>query len=256
MYARFVFLYAHPLFVYTSYLLVHTLSTPVYQESEMEKRRSEELRDEIEEMIAFGKLCPGMHLDETELAERFGVSRTPVREALNQLASADLIEIRPRRGAIVKQIGPQRLVEMFEVMAELEGMCGRLAARRMSPDEQKTLLEIHRRSQSAVVDGNDADLYYELNDEFHGAIYAGSHNAFLTEQVWLMRRRLRPYRRLQLRVRGRIQNSFEEHEAIVAALLAGDADKVNGLLRSHVIVQGQRFADLIAALPQLSAGAA
>lgn len=219
----------------------------------MKKRRSEELRDEIEELIAFGQFPPGKHLDETELAERFGVSRTPVREALNQLATAGLIEIRPRRGAIVAEIGAQRLVEMFEVMAELEGMCGRLAARRLSAAEQQELLAVHERCKAVVHDGGDPDLYYQLNDEFHGVIYAGSHNEFLIEQAWGLRRRLRPYRRLQLRARGRIPRSFEEHDEIVSAILAGEDEKANELLRGHVIVQGQRFADLMASLPLLHA---
>ena len=222
----------------------------------MKKRRSEELRDEIEELIAFGTLPPGKHLDETELAERFGVSRTPIREALNQLASAGLIEIRPRRGAVVAEIGARQLIEMFEVMAELEGMCGRLAARRMTPDEQRVLLDVHERCKAAAQDGGDADLYYQLNDEFHGVLYAGSHSEFLMQQAWNLRRRLRPYRRLQLRVRGRIPRSFEEHEDIVAAILAGKDQKANELLRAHVIVQGQRFADLIASLPLLQVATA
>lgn len=221
----------------------------------MKKRRSEELRDEIEELIAFGKLPPGKHLDETELAERFGVSRTPVREALNQLATAGLVEIRPRRGAIVAEIGAQQLVEMFEVMAELEGMCGRLAARRLNADEHKALLAVHEACKKAARAVADPDLYYQLNDEFHGVIYAASHNSFLSDQAWTLRRRLRPYRRLQLRVRGRIPNSFEEHEEIVAAILTGDGERANVLLRAHVIVQGQRFADLIASLPLLHSSA-
>lgn len=216
----------------------------------MAKRRSEELRDEIEELIAFGKLPPGKHLDEVDLAEQFGVSRTPIREALNQLASAGLIEIRPRRGAVVAEIGPQRLVEMFEVMAELEGMCGRLAARRMSDAEHQDLHEAQEHCRHAKEIG-DPDLYYLRNDEFHGVIYAGSHNEFLIEQAWSLRRRLRPYRRLQLRVRDRMPNSFNEHEAIIAALLAGDGDRACDLLREHVVVQGKRFADLIASLPLL-----
>jgi DNA-binding GntR family transcriptional regulator len=216
----------------------------------MAKRRSEELRDEIEELIAFGKFPPGKHLDETELAELFGVSRTPVREALNQLANAGLIEIRPRRGAVVAEVGPQRLVEMFEVMAELEGMCGRLAARRLSAAEQKDLLAAQAACKEAKELG-DPDLYYLRNDEFHGVIYAGSHNEFLIEQAWALRRRLRPYRRLQLRVRDRMPNSLGEHEAIIAALLAGEGERACELLREHVMVQGKRFADLIASLPLL-----
>ena len=79
----------------------------------MKKKLSEDVRDQIEELIAFGKLPPGEHLDETELADRFGVSRTPIREALNQLATAGLVELRARRGAVVAQFSAQQLVEMF-----------------------------------------------------------------------------------------------------------------------------------------------
>src|SRR5437016_10839463 len=90
--------------------------------------RSGELRERIEEKIATGELRPGSRLDENELAAEFDVSRTPIREALIQLASVGIVQIRPRRGAIVPELSPHRLVEMFEVMAELEAMCGRLAA--------------------------------------------------------------------------------------------------------------------------------
>ena len=216
----------------------------------MNKMRSEAVRDEIEELIAVGKLRPGKHLDETELAERFGVSRTPVREALNQLANAGLVEIRPRRGAVVAEVGPYKLVEMFEVMAELEGMCGRLAARRISKEQEAALVAAQQACEEVRASG-DPDLYSERNDVFHGIIYTASQNSFLIEQAWLLRRRLRPYRRLQLRVRDRIPNSLSEHEAIVAAIQAGDADKANQLLREHVTIQGKRFGDLIAALPSL-----
>jgi DNA-binding GntR family transcriptional regulator len=216
----------------------------------MNKMRSEAVRDEIEALIAAGKLPPGKHLDETELAERFGVSRTPVREALNQLANAGLVEIRPRRGAVVAEVGPHTLVEMFEVMAELEGMCGRLAARRISKAQEEALVAAEQACEEVRACG-DPDLYSERNDVFHGIIYAASQNAFLVEQAWVLRRRLRPYRRLQLRIRDRIPNSLNEHAAIVAAIRAGEADKANQLLREHVMIQGKRFSDLIASLPML-----
>ena len=215
-------------------------------------RRSEELREVIEERIATGAYAPGFRLDESELAEEFGVSRTPVREALIQLASGGLIEIRPRRGAVVAQIDPQRLVEMFEVMAELEAMCGRLAARRISPDEETALKEAHAAGEGALNAG-DPDQYYYLNETFHRIICEASHNGFLAEQAAAMRRRLRPYRRLQLRVRDRVRTSFSEHTAIVAAILEGDGERAADLLRQHVTVQGERFADLIASLSQLRA---
>jgi len=217
------------------------------------KSRSETLREALEELIATGALGPGQHLDETELAARFGVSRTPIRETLIQLASMGLVVIRPRRGAVVAELGPQQLVEMFEVMSELEATCSRLAARRMTPSEHVSLLAAHKACMEAR-DSNDPDDYYYKNEAFHEAIYAGSHNQFLIEQTRGLYRRLRPYRRLQLRVRNRVSNSYAEHDGVVQAILAGDGEKAAELTRSHVMIQGQRFADLMASLPQLTVG--
>jgi len=213
------------------------------------------LREQIEEMIAVGVFKPGQHLDETELATRFGVSRTPIRETLIQLASMGLVVIRPRRGAIVAELGPQQLVEMFEVMSELESTCGRLAARRMTPEEQTALLAAHEACQAAM-HAHEPDDYYYKNEVFHEAIYAGSHNQFLIEQTRNLYRRLRPYRRLQLRVRDRLANSYREHDGVVQAIVAGDGELAARLLRDHVMIQGQRFSDLMASLPQLTQDAA
>lgn len=215
------------------------------------KSRSETLREAIEEMIAVGALSPGEHLDEVELASRFGVSRTPIRETLIQLASMGLVVIRPRRGAVVAELGPQQLVEMFEVMSELEATCSRLAARRMTPAEHQALLAAHQACKEAR-DANDPDDYYYKNEAFHEAIYAGSHNQFLIEQTRSLYRRLRPYRRLQLRVRDRVNNSYSEHDGVVQAIIGGDGERAADLTRSHVMIQGQRFADLMASLPQLA----
>lgn len=213
------------------------------------KKHSEVLREAIEEMIAVGKLPPGHHLDETELAKEFGVSRTPIREALIQLASMGIIVIRPRRGAIVAEIGPQQLIEMFEVMAELEAMCARLAARRMSPAGHATLKATHLACEEAR-DSADSDAYFYKNEEFHQQIYIGSQNSFLEEQARVLQRRLRPYRRLQLRVRNRVQASFDEHGAVVDAIIEGKGELAAELLRQHIMIQGQRFTDLIASLPK------
>lgn len=213
-------------------------------------RRSEQLCDEIEERIVTGIYRPGMRLDEQELADGFGVSRTPVREALIQLAAAGMVEIRPRRGAIVAEIGPHRLCEMFEVMAELEAMCGRLAARRINEAEQRALVEAHKACEAAR-DASDPDAYYRLNEVFHRRIYEASHNEFLAEQAMALHRRLRPYRRLQLRVRNRMSVSYSEHAGIVDAILAGNGEVAAERLLGHVIVQGERFGDLVASLSRL-----
>jgi DNA-binding GntR family transcriptional regulator len=137
-------------------------------------RQSERLGELIEERIVTGAYPPGTRLDEQELATTFGVSRTPVREALIQLASIGLIEIRPRRGATVPEVGADRVCEMFEVMAELEAMCGRLAARRITASEQLALQEAHRACEAAR-DADTPDVYYQLNEVFHQRIYEASH---------------------------------------------------------------------------------
>ncbi|MCB1520904.1 MAG: GntR family transcriptional regulator [Hyphomicrobiaceae bacterium] len=201
----------------------------------------------LEDDIATGRLAPGARLDEISLAERFGVSRTPIREALQQLAAAGLVELRPYRGAVVSSPDPRRLMEMFEVMAELEAMCGRLAARRLISEREAELNASLAACDRAAAAG-DPDGYYLENERFHGVIYAASGNTFLAEQALLLHRRLAPFRRLQLRVRHRLQSSQREHAAIVGAIAAGDEDRAADLLRAHVVVQGERFADLIASL--------
>jgi len=214
--------------------------------------RPEKLSETIEESIATGVFPPGMHLDESELAQRFGVSRTPVREALIQLSSMGITVMRPRRGAVVAEVTPQRLLEMFDFMAELEAMCGRLAARRMSAADHAVLVRAHEACEVACI-AQDPDRYYHENEQFHYAIYAGSHSGFLIEQTTAMHRRLRPYRRLQLRVRNRLSMSFSEHARIVEALIRGDEDLASAGLRQHILVQGERFADLLSSLATLRA---
>lgn len=218
-------------------------------------KRSDLLAEAIEEKIATGVYAPGSKLDEVVLAEEFGVSRTPVREALIQLAPIGLIELRPRRGAIVAKVGPQRLWEMFEVMAELEAMCARLASRRMTEADLQKLNDAHAACEQARSQ-NDPDLYYGCNETLHQAIYAASHNGFLEDQSIALQRRLRPYRRLQLRVRNRMSNSFAEHAAIIESIKSGDGERASQQLRDHVVVQGERFADLVASLSALEVAAA
>jgi len=108
-------------------------------------------------------------------------------------------------------------------------------------------MEAHQACKSAY-EATDPDDYYYRNEAFHHLIYEGSHNHFLTEQACNLARRLRPYRRLQLRVRNRLQHSFAEHDAVVNAIVEGNGELAANLLRSHVAVQGQRFTDLMASM--------
>ena len=218
----------------------------------MKQKRSDQLREAIEEKIAMGLYPPGKRLDEAELLAEFGVSRTPLREALIQLDSLGLVQIRPRRGAVVTEVSAQQLIEMFEVMGELESMCGRLAARRISEVEQKQLVAAHKACKAAA-DSRNPDAYYYANEQFHFIIYAASHNAYLAEQARQLHRKLRVYRRLQLRVRDRVASSFAEHDGVVAAILAGNSELAAERLRQHVLIQGERFGDLVASLAVLAA---
>lgn len=215
-------------------------------------RLSGNLRDALEEEVATGKLLPGAHLDEVELAKRFRVSRTPIREVLRLLAGEGLVEIRPRRGAVVARVTPARLVEMFEVMAELEAMCARLAARRMTESELRALDDAHEECRVAAV-GRDSDGYFYANERFHQSIYRAAHNGFLNEQSLALQRKLRPYRRLQLRVHDRVHRSFAEHQGILDALHRRDPEVAVTAIRSHILVQGERFADLVADLARMGA---
>ncbi len=205
---------------------------------------SEQLRERIEERIVVGAYPPGARLDEMELAKTFGVSRTPIREALIQLASAGFVDTRPRRGTIVAEIAPERLREMFDVMAEIEAVCARLAAARSTEQDRATVRAAHAACEGALR-ADDPDAYYRLNEQFHLALYAACHNGFLAEQATQLHRRLRPYRRLQLRVPGRMESSFAEHQLVVEAIARGDGELAAGHLRAHVEVQGERFADLV-----------
>lgn len=205
------------------------------------------LRDEIEGLIATGGFAPGERLDEMQLANRFSVSRTPIRQALHQLAASGLVEIQPRRGASVARIGPQRMVEMFEVMAEMEAMCARLAVRRMTPADLAAIQSAHEACRAAAEAG-ETDIYYLANEGFHQALYRASHNTVLEEECRRLAARLRPYRRLQLRLNNRVGQSFSEHDAIVESLTSGDGEAAAKSARAHVAVQGERFADLMALL--------
>ncbi len=211
-------------------------------------RLADELRSRLEEEIVSGQLAPGERLDEIGLAYRFGVSRTPVRECLLQLASVGLVDMRPRQGAVVAAITVPQLLQMFEVMAELESFCARLAARRMTRDERSELARVHKRCAKLAKKG-EVDAYYAANRDFHEIVYAGSHNDYLQATTRSTRNRLSPYRRFQLHHAGRLSTSWSEHDCVVKAILDGDADQAAQAMSAHVAIQADVFSDLISALP-------
>ncbi len=213
----------------------------------MTKRRADNIAEQLEELIFDGTFSDGDRLDEVRLSEQFGVSRTPLREALQRLALSGLVELIPRRGAFVRQPGPIELMEMFEVMAEMEAVCGRLAALRISDQALEDLRDANTKCHDAV-DGSNPDAYYHENERFHRIIYEESGNSFLAQEAYKLHKRLKPFRRQQLRFRGRLQQSMGEHEAILQALSDGCQDAAANALRDHVAVQGEKFQRLMATL--------
>lgn len=207
---------------------------------------ADRIRRQLEAEIASGRIEPGSRLDEQEVALQFGVSRTPVREAFRMLAASDLVELRGRQGAMVRSIGGHTLVEMFQVMAELEGLCARLAARRIKPQQMARIEAIHKRLEEAC-DPNGIDAFYDINQEFHEAIYEASCNVFLADQTRKLRNQVASYRRRVTRMPTRLSATLSEHLAVIEAIRAHDAERAHSAMRDHVNLLGDDLLDFLAA---------
>jgi DNA-binding GntR family transcriptional regulator len=201
---------------------------------------TERLATAIADGILAGTLKPGLRLDEVRLAQQHGVSRTPVREALRQLATSGLIDMRPRKGAIVSKATPEQVESLFVAMAEMEATCARLAAISMTPVERRRL-QARQEAMTALAAAGDTDAYSDANVAFHSAIYAGSHNAPLAEYSLSLRRRVGPFRRAQFRIEGRLIRSNREHDAVVRAILSGDAAAAHAAMLHHVSLVEDAF---------------
>ncbi len=194
-----------------------------------------------------GEFEPGLRLDEGMLAERYGVSRTPVREALRRLASTGLIDVKPRRGATVARASSAELESLFGAMAEIEATCARLAAMSMTPIERRRLLNLHE-AMGAIVLRDDRDAYASANVGFHTQIYLGAHNAVLADIATGLRRRVAPFRRAQFRTDGRLSRSHAEHAEVVKVILACDAAAAHAAMFHHMSLVEDSFGLLDAGL--------
>lgn len=215
--------------------------------------RSEHVQQALESEIFTGQLAPGARLDEVELAARFNVSRTPVREALRHLASAGLIQIRPRQPALVMALSAHKLIEMFQVMAELESLCARMAARRITASQiadlgalQEQLVELSRTEQ--------IDAFYEINRKFHELIYEASQNEFLAEQTRSLRNRIGSYRKVVTHRPSRRSATLIEHAEVLRCLVSGDENGAALAMRDHVNLLGEKLLDFIAVFHKSSLG--
>lgn len=195
--------------------------------------RADRLAEQIADAILEGEYAPGARLDEQRLADRFDVSRTPVREALRRLGASGLIDLRPRRGAVVVTMTASQIVELFVAMGEIEATCARLSALSMTPIERRRLQVLHE-SMGELAQSDATDAYVDANIAFHSSIYAGSHNALLLDYATSLRRRLQPFRRAQFRAPGRTKLSHAEHDEVVTAILNGNAVVAHDAMLRHV----------------------
>lgn len=218
---------------------VVALDNAAQVEEEGRRTLAGELRLQLADEIVRGVLPPGSPLDETELAMRFKVSRTPVREAIRQLAASGLVEARPHRGAAVARPDEERLYGMFEAMSELEALCAGLAAERMTPADRKAMQHAHE-SLRTLIQVGDPQSHHEANEAFHTTIYTGAHNSYLADLTLTTRTRVQPFRRAQFRNLGRLAKSYSEHDQVVRAILRGDKAGAASAMRAHILtVRGE-----------------
>jgi len=196
----------------------------------------QQVADRLRKRIYDQELQPGDPIDEKELCAAFGISRTPLREALKVLASESLVELVPNRGCRVTHLDRDELNDIFPVMAVLEGLCAREAVERSGAADLERLEELHRRLEEHAANG-DVDAYYEANFEFHQAVQELSRNRWLQRVTADLRKILRLARHHQLTVAGRLQQSLEEHRRVMEGFRRKDADAVERTMKEHLMAQ-------------------
>lgn len=205
---------------------------------------TEQVREAIASDIHEGRLLPGDPLDEAKIAESFEVSRTPVREALLQLAAQGLVKIVPRSGTYVARLSVPELFAMYELLAELEGVCAKLAARRMSRDEVAALRAAHTAAEPAC-EAREPDAYAAANAQFHEVLYNGCHNPFLKSQIEHIRRRTKVYRQNLFARTARIAVSHQDHARILEAIERGDSEAALKHMLDHIGIGGRDFTEFL-----------
>jgi len=214
--------------------------------SQPESTQADTIRLAIESDIYNGVLVPGASLEEGRLATRFGVSRTPVREAITQLVQAGLVSKAAHRRAVVANLDAGTLLELFEALAELEGSAAFLSTSRMHAEEREELLSIHTAAAENLSTNGDPNVYAKLGSAFHKCIVRGCHNKALIDTTEWLALRVLPYRRFQVVAPGRLQRNQTDHDAIISAIFAGDADSTRDLIKRHTLEQGDALMRFIA----------
>lgn len=209
--------------------------------------RTEILVSEIEKLIVNGSMVPGQRLDEMVLAKKYGVSRTPVREAIRALIAIGLVQNTGKQGSQVAKLSISMLIEMFELMAVLEGMCAQLAARRATKNQLFEMQKTHELLEKTFEKGTHKE-FYNVNLQFHDLLYNASHTQYLAEETLRLRRRLSPYRMRVTFQPGRMNSTLEEHNKILIAIKKGESELAKKEAISHLRLIGNDLEDFIASV--------
>ena len=184
-------------------------------------------------MLVEGRIAPGAKLNERELCERLGVSRTPLREAIKLLAAEGLIDLLPHRGAVAVQLDEDDIRNAFEVLAQLEGLSGELAAGRVTEPEVAEIRALHY-EMLACFERRDLPGYYRINALIHAAINQAARNPVLTKIYRETNARVQSLRFQTNQHEGKWQRAVREHEQMIEALASRDAGALRGILLAHL----------------------
>lgn len=209
-------------------------------------RRSVEIASELEKEILAGQVAVGELINEVALAERFGVSRTPVREALLSLASTGLVRLETGRGAIVVGISLQQVFDSYAVLAALSGLAAELCATHMTPLERAQLLAIHD-EMGRLRRGNKRAAYMRFDDQFHAAIIKGSGNAVLVHQIALCTKTIAAVRHASMESHTSLDAMYDEHVQVIDAIVARDGEAARRAMSGHLHLRGDVASRLVAA---------
>ena len=193
----------------------------------------EDVADRLREQIFAKLLAPGSWLDEQSLAEQFGISRTPMREAIKVLASEGLVTIKMRRGAYVTEVARRDLEQIFTILSLLEGEAARETASKATEEELNQLDYWHHRLEKAAAD-RDIEQFFEINGKFHELIQEIAGNRWMNGVIADLRKVLKLHRKDSLTSTGRLQNSLIEHREILNALLKRDQAGAESAMRKHL----------------------
>jgi DNA-binding GntR family transcriptional regulator len=194
----------------------------------------QQVAEQLRNRIFAHELAPGAWIDEQALAETFGISRTPLREALKVLASEGLVHLKPRRGCYVAELSDKDLDDIFPVAALLEGRCTEEATRRADDADRRRLAEIHADLERHAA-ANDANAFFETNQRFHDALQDIAGNRWLSQLIQESRKFIKLTRRDSLNIQGRLRQSLAEHRDILAAIDARNAEAAGRLMHDHLL---------------------